>query len=176
MSISSELKAALIFGGIVVAGVAYVVTENKRNDYKKAIKLAEAKQAELDKAEKEAEFPPEYWAAKEAKTRADAEIRKAEIESKEHLEMDKRNREDVEKAAIREFEKDAPDSYWEHKRYKESEKTKRVQINADEARARRLADAERDIARRNAQALEVGAKSLERAIRNNITPGSFMSV
>lgn len=176
MSISSELKVALIFGGIVVAGVAYVVTENKRNDYKKAIKLAEAKQAELDKAKKEAEFPPEYWAAKEAKTRADAEIRKAEIESKEHLEFDKRNREDAEKAAIREFEKDAPESYWEHKRYKESEKTKRVQINADEARARRLADAERDIARRNAQALEVGAKSLERAIRNNVTPGSFMSV
>lgn len=176
MAISSELKAALIFGGIVVAGVAYIITENKRNDSKKALKLAEAKQAELEKIEKEAEFPPEYWAAKEAKTRADAEIRKAEIESKEHLEMDKRNREDAEKAAIREFEKDAPDSYWEHKRYQESEKTKRAQIEADEERSRRLAETEQAIAKRNAQVLEAGAKSLERAIRNNIKPNPYVMV
>jgi len=164
--ITNEIKMTLIVGGLITAGVAYCITENKRSEARKLEAQTETKRLELYKAEQEAKLPPEYWSAKEAKANADLELEKAKIESAEHLEFDKRNREDAEKAAIREFEKDAPESYWEHKKIQETEKTKREQLRMDNERTEKLAKAERDIAKRNAEALETGARALERAVTN----------
>lgn len=105
------------------------------------------------------------------------ELEKAKIESDKALEIDKRNREDARKAAIREFEKDAPESYWEHKRFQETEITKREQLRMDNERAKRMMNSERDIARRNAEAFETGARAIERAVRTrNLLNGSSSSL
>ena len=175
--ITNEIKMTLIVGGLIVSGVsavlAYCATENKRNETRKLEAQTETKRLELYKAEQEAKLPPEYWSAKEAETNANLELEKAKIESAEHLEFDKRNREDARKASIREFEKDAPESYWEHKRFLETEITKREQLRIDDERAKRLMNSERDIARRNAEALETGARAIERAVRTrNLLNGS----
>lgn len=170
--ISNEIKLALIIGGLITAGVTYCVTESKKHEAK-----LETKRLELYKAEQEAKLPPEYWSAKEAKVNADLELEKAKIESDKALEIDKRNREDARKAAIREFEKDAPESYWEHKRFQETEITKREQLRMDNERAKRMMNSERDIARRNAEAFETGARAIERAVRTrNLLNGSSSSL
>ena len=164
---SNEFKLTVIIAGMITAGISYIFTENKRSEAKKEHSIRESKRLELYKVEKEAALPPEYWSAKEAETNAKLEKDKAKIDAEFRLKVDERNREDERLKAIREFEKDAPESYWQHKALEESEKTKREQLRLENERAKRLAETERDIAKRNAEAIERGAKTIERAVRNN---------
>ncbi|MBO7451089.1 MAG: hypothetical protein J6U54_12060 [Clostridiales bacterium] len=173
---TNEFKLILAISGIVTAGVAYIFTENQRNITKQENAKRETKRLELYKVEKEAALPPEYWSAKEAATNAELETNKAKLDTEYRLEIDKRNRADEKEKAIREFEKDAPESYWNHKRLQEEEKTKREQLRIEDEKSKRMAKTEYDIAERNAKAIENGAKTIERVVRNNQLYGSGMTL
>ena len=146
------IACATALGSAITAGVSYV-KKNKNHD-----------EAELEKVRLEASYPPEYWKAKEAEVKADADIQKAKIASQEKLTLDKRDREDREITALRDFEKDAPSEYWAQKEIEEKEKSRRHQMDLDHARSKSRDMIDRDIARKNAQALETGARSLERVV------------
>ncbi len=164
---TNEVKGLLLLGGIIMAGVSYICTENKRNELKQAEVKRETKRLE-------ASLPAEYWAAKEAETKANLEKKKIQLENEKQLELDKRNRAEREAQKIREFEKDAPESYWQHKKIEEEEKTKREQMRIDDQKAKRMAEAEKDVAKRNAEAIEASAKTIERAVRGNTSSNSWM--
>ena len=173
---TSELKIA---AGLTIACVgicAYSYLKKKDLETKKVEAELAAKQIELDKMETESKFPPEYWAAKKAETEASVEKHRIDQESSERLTIDSRNRADAEKAAKRDFEKDAPAEYWTHKKIEEEEKTRRHQMDLDDARLRRQARTEKEIAARNAEALASGAKSLERAITNATRSSSYYGI
>lgn len=171
--ISSEAKIVAGIGAVIVGMFALTIYHGAQVDKRKYADKERQRQHDLDLKSKEATFPPEYWTAKAAEYEASVRKHQIDIQSEERLKIDQRNREDAEKQAIREFEKDAPAEYWEQKRLAEEEKTKRKQIQVEEERSRRLDEREREIARRNAQAIEAGAKSLERAIRH-ASPGIAM--
>lgn len=120
--------------------------------------------SEVEKLKAEASYPPEYWIAKQAEAKANCDIRKAEIESSTKLAIDKRDREDERAKNKMEFEKNAPSEYWNHKEIEEKERSRRHQMDLDNARSKERDRIDRDIARRNAQAVETGARSLERAV------------
>ena len=166
---TQEVKVAIIATTGVVALIGVLIysdhAEKKRQiKIKQESKKLEA-ETKLKKAEIEGTYPPEYWIAKKAEAEADAQVRQARIESEERLKIDQRNREDADRKAQREFEKDAPESYWQHKRFKEEEETKRKQLEIDDQRRRRLEEQERDIAAKQARSLEEGTKALEKALR-----------
>jgi large subunit ribosomal protein L19 len=97
-----------------------------------------------------------------AEAEADAKVRQASIESEERLKLDARNREEAEKKALREFEKNAPAEYWEQKRIEEEQKTKR------EADKRRY-EAEQEAAKLHNRAIEESAKAAERALKRSLS-------
>jgi len=164
--ISSEIKALAGVGTIVLGIFAiHAYEESQRQKHIMADKQ-KAREHELQLKEKEVGFPPEYWTAKAAEHEASVKKHEIDVQSQERLTIDQRNREDAERQAIREFEKDAPAEYWEQKRIKQEEETKRRQIQADEERARRLDERERDIARKNADAIAKAAKTAERIARS----------
>lgn len=148
------IMCATALGSAIMAAVAYV-KKNKNHD-----------EAELEKVRLEASYPPEYWKAKEAEVKAEADIQKAKIQSQERLKLDERAREDKRMQAKREFEKDAPSEYWAQKEVEEREKSRRHQMDLDHARSKERDRVDRDIARRNAQAIETGTRSLERVVNN----------
>lgn len=145
---------ATALGTAAIATVGYV-KKNKNHE-----------EAELEKVRLEASYPPEYWKAKEAEVKADADIQKAKIASHEKLTLDNRTREDKRAQELRAFEKDAPAEYWTQREVEEKEKSRRHQMDLDHARSKERDRVDRDIARRNAQALETGTRSLERVITN----------
>ena len=155
----------LIFIGV---GVAVVLGGIEVDDYIRRRQELQKKLAdnelELKKAELRGTYPPEYWTAKAAEAEADAKVRQASIESEERLKLDARNREEAEKKALREFEKNAPAEYWEQKRIEEEQKTKR------EADKRRY-EAEQEAAKLHNRAIEESAKAAERAIKRSL--GSY---
>ena len=155
----------LIFIGV---GVAVVLGGIEVDDYIRRRQELQKKLAdnelELKKAELRGSYPPEYWTAKAAEAEADAKVRQASIESEERLKLDARNREEAEKKALREFEKNAPAEYWEQKRIEEEQKTKR------EADKRRY-EAEQEAAKLHNRAIEESAKAAERAIKRSL--GSY---
>ena len=164
--ISSEVKVIAGIGTIVLGAFAiHAYEESQRQKHIMADKQ-KAREHERRLKEMEVDLPPEYWTAKAAEHEASIKKHEIDIQSQERLCLDKRNRDDAERQAIREFEKDAPAEYWEQKRIKQEEETKRKQIEADEARARRLDERERDIARKNAAAIEQAAKTAERIARS----------
>lgn len=161
---SGEAKLAILFGvtiGAVIGGFAIDDYIRRRQELQK--KLAD-NELELKKAELEGTYPPEYWTAKAAEAEADAKVRQASIESEERLKLDARNREEAEKKALREFEKNAPAEYWEQKRIEEEQKTKR------EADKRRY-EAEQEAAKLHNRAIEESAKAAERALKRSL--GSY---
>lgn len=166
---TSEVKILTIatISAVSLIG-AYIISE-KIDKHREMLERQADKQREADSAIKKAEiegtYPPEYWIAQKAKSEADADIRKARIESDERLEVDRRNREDEERKALREFEKDAPESYWQHKKFEEEEKTKRKQLEIEDNRRKRLEEQEREMAQKNAKVLEEGTRNLERVLR-----------
>ena len=166
---TNEIKLTII-AGTTILGLfgAHIFADQmaKRREMieRQAQKKLEA-ETELKKAEIEGGYPPEYWIAKKAGAEADAAVRQARIESEERLKIDQRNRDDAERQAIREFEKDAPAEYWAQKRFKEEEETKRKQLEIEDQRRKRLEQQERDIASKQARALEEGTKTIERALR-----------
>jgi hypothetical protein len=168
-TMTQEIKLALI-GSTTIAAIlgAYIVSNQL--DKRRVMKEQQAQreleaQTKLKQAEIEGTYPPEYWVAKKAEAEADAQVRQASIESEERLKIDQRNREDADRKAQREFEKDAPESYWAHKRFIEEEETKRRQLEIDDQRRRRLEEQERDIAAKQVRSLEEGTKALEKALR-----------
>ncbi len=164
--ISSEVKVIAGIGTIVLG--MFAIHAYEESQYQKRIMADKQKAREHERQLKEMEvdLPPEYWTAKAAEHEASVRKHEIDIQSQERLKIDQRNREDAERQAIREFEKDAPAEYWEQKRIKQEEETKRRQIQADEERARRLDERERDIARKNAAAIENAAKTAERIARS----------
>lgn len=163
---SSEVK--IIVGiGVIALGICAINDYNSTQaDKRRIADKQQAREHERRLKEMEVDFPPEYWTAKAAEHEASVKKHEIDIKSQELLKIDQRNREDAERKAIREFEKDAPAEYWEQKRIKQEEETKRRQIQADEERARRLDERERDIARKNADAIEKAAKTAERIARS----------
>ena len=147
-----ESFVALAGLGLLIAGVAYVATDESRTELKKT---------KIEKG-----YPPEYWVAKAEEARAKISIRKAEIESQERLATDRREREDVARRELLEFEKNAPDGYWEHKKTETRERTKlkeeEARLEADKARL----EADKYIARRNAEAVRDGARTVGYALRH----------
>lgn len=125
-----------------------------------------AAEIDLKKAELEASYPPEYWLSKQAIAEAEAEINRAKIESDERLALDSRNRKDAEKAALREFEKNAPAEYWEQKRIESEEQTKR-ELN------KQRYNSEQVIAKQHQQAIEQGLRATERVLLSNNTSFSI---
>ena len=173
---SSELKIAAGFTIACIGIVAYSYIKKQELKNKEAEKLAKAKELELDRIKQETKFPPEYWAAKKAETEASVEKHRIDKESSERLTIDARNRDYTEKKAKMDFEKDAPPEYWAHKKVEEEEKTRRHQMDLDDARLRRQARTEKEIATRNAEALVSGAKSLERVIRSTNRANPYYNI
>ena len=163
---SSEIKIVAGIGVACVGIIAYAYVKKQDLKTKEAENLVKAKQIEFDKMEQETKLPPEYWTAKKAESEASVEKYRIDKESSERLTIDSRDRKAAEDQAKREFEKDAPPEYWAHKKVEEEEKTRRHQMDLDDARLNRQAQTERAIAAKNAEALASGAKSLERAITN----------
>lgn len=162
---TSQLKIAAGFTIACIGICIYSYLKKEDLKTKKAEFEARQKQIELDILEEQTKFPPEYWTAKQVETTASAKKYEIDVASKERLEIDARDRRDAEAAAKREFEKDAPEAYWAQKKVEEEERTRRHQMDLDDHRMRRQAEADRDIAKRNAEALESSAKAIERAIR-----------
>ena len=162
---TSQFKIAAGFAVACIGICAYSYLKKEDLKTKKAEFEAKQKQIELDILEEQTKFPPEYWAAKQAETEASVKKHEVDVASQERLEIDARTRRDAEAKAKREFEKDAPESYWAQKKVEEEERTRRHQMDLDDQRMRRQAEADRDIAKRNAEALESSAKTIERAIR-----------
>jgi len=79
----------------------------------------------IKKIDAEKEMPAEYWIAKKADTEAQVERYRIDVESRERLILDKRERDDAEKIRQREFELNAPQEYWDSKALEEREKTAR---------------------------------------------------
>lgn len=148
---------------IIGLGV-YCYTSEKNRKIKEIEEQNRMAQLEIDKIKEQQKFPPEYWLAKKAETDASIEKHRIDKESEERLTIDNRNRVDARAEATRTFEMNAPEEYWKHKKVEEEEKTRRHQMDLDDARLYRQAQLERDIAAKNADALVSGAKSLEKAI------------
>ena len=164
---SSEIKLGLAFAAAASLGIAYFATESKRTEMKKAQALLAAKEKELEMTQVESQYPPEYWEAKKVEQAEKTKRHQADLESEERLKLDQREREAAEREARREFERNAPAEYWAAKKVQEEEATRRYQMDLEDARFRHQAEVERDIAKRNAEALESGAKTLEKAIRRS---------
>jgi len=84
----------------------------------------------IKQSEAETKMPPEYWIARKAETEADVEKHRISEASNERLVIDLREREETEKARKREFERNAPDEYWQSLAIAEKEKTARERIQA----------------------------------------------
>lgn len=161
-------KVVALFGLAGIGAICGTAIFSKKMTEDAHAKEKELKyQTDLEIAQIKKSYPPEYWNAKAAEASAKADVEKARLESKERLELDLREREDIEKAYKRAFEKDAPAEYWEQKRIEETEKTKRQEMEIEDARRKRIEEQERYIARRNAEAFEKSAKSIERAVRSS---------
>lgn len=145
----------LILGGICAGGAA-IAAVSAGSYFTKKKEL----DTQVEKAKIEGTYPPEYWAAKEAQAKADAEVKKAELEYKHQLEIDRRNRDDAEVALRREFEKSAPAEYWEQKRIEAEEKTKR-ELN------KQRYEAERETAKQQRQAMDATVRMAEQALKRN---------
>lgn len=151
-------KYEALFGlgalAIVAAATTYFLTDKKRQEVKKT--------------EAEATLPPEYWQARVAEAKASIEKHRIDSESKERLTLDLRDREALEQANRREFEKSAPPEYWEHKKIAEEEATKRriekLHVDADRDRERDRLDAEKAIAKSKSDAIKDSAKMVSKAI------------
>lgn len=86
----------------------------------------ESNALEAKKAELAAGYPPEYWEAEAEKAREHEATERAKVESHERLTLDERERATAEAEAKREFEQNAPDSYWQHLKTVEEEETRRL--------------------------------------------------
>ena len=158
---TNELKVSLIALTGIGAICATMIFSRSMTAKQEEKKHELDRQTELEIAQIKKSYPPEYWTAQAAEAAANAEVKKARIESDERLELDRRTREDAEIIRKREFEKNAPAEYWEQKRIEEEEKTKR------EADKRRY-EAELEATKLHSKALEESAKVAERAIRNSV--------
>ncbi len=154
----NDLIAILVPVGFIVAGlgtIAYVFTNKER--------------AKNKKLELETKFPKEYWDARREEARASIEKKRIEEETKERLELDKRNREDECRKEQLEFEKNAPKEYWEAKKIEAQERTKQVQIKEKEITerdmTRRKFSADRYTAKANSDAIVNSARQIGYAIR-----------
>lgn len=141
----TRLEAFVALGGLSIVSIAasYILTDGKRKEVKKI--------------EQQAKLPPEYWTAKVEEAKASVKKHQMDVESNERMTLDRRNREDAERTAKLEYEKNAPKEYWEHKRIMEEEKTKRdtehERIRSEERLARKQAETIRDSARYISSAL-----------------------
>lgn len=164
--ISSEVKIGLAFAAAMSLGIAYFAAESKRTEVKKAQALAAAKQKELERTQLETQYPPEYWEAKKVEQAEKTKRHQMDVESAERMKLDQRARDEEQQKARMEFEKNAPAEYWAAQKAAEEEKTRRHQMDLEDARYRRQTEAERDIAKKHAEALEQTAKAFERGMRH----------
>lgn len=154
--LSQEIKLVIVGSTILFGGILLANQVSERRNAQLTLQKAEIEhKTQIEKAQLESTYPPEYWLAK-----------KEEVESKERLEKDKRDRADVEKERIREFEKTAPESYWAQKRFEEEEKTRREQMRLDERRRQRLENDERDLTNKRLKMLRDGRDILDSVVRN----------
>jgi len=163
--ISSEVKIVAGIGTVVFGMFIIHIYEEFQKQKRIMADKQRTREHELQLRETEVALPPEYWTAKAAEHEASVKKHEIDIQSQERLKIDQRNREDAERQAIREFEKDAPESYWQHKRFQEEELTKRKQLEIEDQRRRRLEEQERDITAKQVRSLEEGTKALEKALR-----------
>ena len=176
---SSEAKAltiaVLAVGTVCIIPIITSQMDKKRRDQLEDANKQRQAEKEIKIAEIQSTYPPEYWVAEKAKTDAKAAEVQARIESEERLEMDKRDRETSEAAALREFEKDAPESYWVQKKLEAEERTKQVKIQEEQKTQQELNrqrfESEKAVAKAHSDALKEGARIAERAIRRDF--GSY---
>lgn len=159
---SSEIKFYSIIAGTVSTAIGGLLAYIYHDKNLTKIRIAE----------EQAKLPPEYWESKKAEAAAEAdkhaadkkaetEQQKAKLESEERLKLDARERDAVAHRERLEFEKNAPDSYWESKAKVEEEKTRRHSMDLENDRIQRQIKAERDLARRSAQLIESHKASIE---------------
>lgn len=122
-------------------------------------KVSKRKQ-DILRAQIEATYPSEYWVSKAEAEKASVEKHRIEVESQERLTIDARNRQSAKETSIRDFEKNAPAEYWAHKKIEEEEKTRRHQMDLDDARRKEQLKLEREAAKRTADALDRHMRSL----------------
>lgn len=174
MTINSNIKIAIALAGcVLVIGTPVVIHEidKKREKDIRERESIRKTEAEIEIAKIEGTYPPEYWVAKKTKAEREADVKKAQIESDEHLVLDARNREDAEREAIRIFEKDAPEEYWNQKRIEAEEYTKQLKIEMEQKTQQELNrqrfESEKAIAKQHSDAINAGIYATEQLLRRN---------
>ena len=174
MVINSNVKIAIAMAGcILLIGTPVIVHEidKKREKDIRERESIRKSEAEIERAKIEGTYPPEYWIAKKTKAECEANIKKAQIESDERLVIDARDREKAEREAIRAFEKDAPEEYWNQKKIEAEEYTKQVQIEAEQKTQQQLNhqryETEKAMTKQHADAMRAGLYATEKLLRQN---------
>lgn len=98
-------------------------------------------------------MPDSYWEAEKAKAEASVKKHELDIQHKERMTLDDRERAERERQAKREFEKTAPPEYWD--------------AIARKAEAEERGKTERENARAQAKAIEDAAKQIRYAINQD---------
>ena len=98
-------------------------------------------------------MPDSYWEAEKAKAEASVKKHELDIQHKERMTLDDRERAERERQAKREFEKTAPPEYWD--------------AMARKAEAEERGKTERANAKAQADAIENAARQLRHAINND---------
>ena len=91
-------------------------------------------------------MPDSYWEAEKEKAIASVKKHELDIQYKERMELDKRERKAKEAEAQREFEKSAPPEYWTSlAKQKEAEERGKTERQTAQARANAIENAARQI-------------------------------
>lgn len=129
VAIDSFLNTIVLFCGFFVAGS--LISSYKKEDIK-------AKQL--------MGMPDSYWEAKKEEAIASVKRYELDVQSRERLELDKRERKAREAAAQREFEKTAPPEYWiSLAKQKEAEEQGKTERQIASARASAIENAARQL-------------------------------
>lgn len=140
-NVKIDERTAIAVVSAAIGAVAGIFATRRYDKVKKA-------ELELATAKVQAEYPPEYWTAKAEEAKAELEIQRITTESSERLTLDERNRVAEKLKAQREFEKSAPPEYWAQKKVEEEERSRRHQMDLDDARRKDQLKIEREAAKR----------------------------
>ena len=151
--VSQETKLIIGIATVTLGLSGLIVYTISQEDKRKYSDKERQRQHELELEKEKAKLPPEYWNAMAEEHKASVKKHEIDVQSKEKLELDERDRKDAENERIREYEKNAPAEYWEQKRIEQEEKTKRKRMLLNY-------EAERAMNEQHIKKLEEGAKKI----------------